>query len=237
MSPINCARPRQVALQRSALACFAVRYGNIRTNPAPEKYKGHLKSYFPKPQVRSRVTNRSRDIAFHSCQCEEGQLKIVVFGLSVTSSWGNGHATTYRAPLAALHRRKHRIVFFEKGEEWYASNCDLPSPEFCDVRLFKDWRSILPAVRQELRDCDVAVLGSFFPDGIRAGQELISSNDPVKDFYDIDTPITLKKLRAGGAEYLQAEQVAGFDLYLSFTAGPILEQLQREFGAQRALPL
>jgi spore maturation protein CgeB len=164
-------------------------------------------------------------------------LKIVVFGLSVTSSWGNGHATTYRALLAALHKRKHRIVFFEKDEEWYASNRDLSSPEFCDVRLFKEWRSILPVVRQELRDCDVAVLGSFFPDGIRAAQELISSNVPVKAFYDIDTPITLKKLRAGGAEYLRAEQVAGFDLYLSFTAGPILQQLQTEFSARRALPL
>jgi spore maturation protein CgeB len=178
-----------------------------------------------------------RDIPFHFCQLEEGQLKIVVFGLSVTSSWGNGHATTYRALLAALHRRKHKIVFFEKDEEWYASNRDLPSPEFCEVRLFSDWRSVLPAVRRELSDCDAAVLGSFFPDGVRAGQELINSNVPVKAFYDIDTPITLKNLRAGGASYLRPEQVPGFDLYLSFTAGPILEQLQNEFGAPRALPL
>ncbi len=164
-------------------------------------------------------------------------MKIVVFGLSVTSSWGNGHATTYRALLAALHQRKHKIVFFEKDEEWYASNRDLPSPAFCDVRLFTDWRSILPEVRRELSDCDVAVLGSFFPEGIRAAHELLASNVPVKAFYDIDTPITFKKLRAGGAEYLKADQVSGFDLYLSFTAGPILERLQSEFEARRALPL
>jgi spore maturation protein CgeB len=164
-------------------------------------------------------------------------LKIVVFGLSVTSSWGNGHATTFRALLAALHRRKHRIVFFEKDEEWYASNRDLPKPDFCDVRLFKDWRSVLPSVRRELSDADVAVLGSFFPEGIRAAQEVISASRLVKAFYDIDTPITLNKLREGGAEYLKPQQIAGFDLYLSFTAGPILEQLQLEFGARRALPL
>lgn len=164
-------------------------------------------------------------------------MKIVVFGLSVTSSWGNGHATTYRALLSALHRRKHRVVFFEKDEEWYASNRDLPKPDFCDVRLFDDWRAIVPRVRRELADCDVVMLGSFFPEGIRAAHEIISTNGPVKAFYDIDTPITLNHLRAGGAQYLKPQQIPAFDLYLSFTAGPILSQLQREFGARRALPL
>lgn len=164
-------------------------------------------------------------------------MKIVVFGLSVTSSWGNGHATTYRALLEALHRRKHRIVFFERDAEWYASNRDLPQPEFCEVRLFNDWDVVLPSVQRELRDCDVAMLGSFFPDGIRAAREIIGAKRPVKVFYDIDTPITLNSLRAGGADYLKPQQVTGFDLYLSFTAGPILTQLQREFGARRALPL
>jgi spore maturation protein CgeB len=164
-------------------------------------------------------------------------VKIVVFGLSVTSSWGNGHATTFRALLSALHQRKHEIVFFEKNEEWYASNRDLPSPPFCDLRLFDDWRSVLPSVRGELRDCEVAIVGSFFPEGVRVTQEVIDSKVPVKAFYDIDTPITFRRLRAGGAEYLRPEQVEAFDLYLSFTAGPILEQLEREFGAQRAVPL
>lgn len=164
-------------------------------------------------------------------------MKIVVFGLSVTSSWGNGHATTYRALLAALHRRKHRIVFFEKDEEWYASNRDLPNPDFCDVRLFNDWRPVRPSALRELADCDVAMLGSFFPEGIRAAEEIIAAKKPVKVFYDIDTPITLNSLRAGGAAYLKPQQIPGFDLYLSFTAGPILAQLQREFGARRALPL
>jgi spore maturation protein CgeB len=81
------------------------------------------------------------------------------------------------------------------------------------------------------------MLGSFFPEGIRAAQEIIGANKPVKVFYDIDTPITLNSLRAGGADYLKPQQIPGFDLYLSFTAGPILAQLQREFGARRALPL
>ena len=164
-------------------------------------------------------------------------MNILIFGLSITSSWGNGHATTFRALAKALHQRKHRIVFFEKDQEWYASNRDLPNPEFCDVRLFDDWMDTLPAVRRELQNCDVAVVGSYFPDGIVASQEVLESNTPVKAFYDIDTPITIANLRGGGTNYLQCQQVRGFDLYFSFTGGPVLEELQSEFGAPRAVPL
>jgi spore maturation protein CgeB len=163
-------------------------------------------------------------------------VKIIVFGLSVSSSWGNGHATTYRALLAALHQRGHQIVFYEKDEEWYASNRDLPSPQFCELRLFQSWKDVLPGVRKELFEADVAILGSFFPDGIPAAQEILDSNVSAKLFFDIDTPITVAKLRAGGAEYLRADQISGFDLYLSFTAGPILQTLQNDFGARRARP-
>jgi spore maturation protein CgeB len=164
-------------------------------------------------------------------------LKIVVFGLSITSSWGNGHATTYRALLRALDRRKHKIVFFEKDEPWYASNRDLPLPAFCDLRLFERWKEALPAVRSELLDCDAAVLGSFFSPGIRAADEIAASKAKVKIFYDIDTPITLAKLRSGENQYVRRDQIEQFDLYLSFTGGPILQQLHREFGARMALPL
>jgi spore maturation protein CgeB len=164
-------------------------------------------------------------------------LKIVIFGLSITSSWGNGHATTYRALLKALRERGHHIVFFEKNQEWYESNRDLPHPEFCDLRLFEDWNSILSSVRDELEGCHVAVAGSYFPDGISAVQEILDSKAPVKAFYDIDTPITVANLRAGGTDFLHASQVAGFDLYFSFTGGPLLAQLESEFGVRRAVPL
>ncbi len=163
-------------------------------------------------------------------------MKIVVLGLSVTSSWGNGHATTFRALLSALNKRRHKIVFFEKNQEWYESNRDLPNPDFCDVHIFEQWESVLPRVRRELADSDVVILGSYFPDGIRAADELVGSRVPVKAFYDIDTPITFGKLRNGEAEYLRPQQVSYFDLYLSFTGGPILEKLRTEFGARNAVP-
>jgi spore maturation protein CgeB len=163
-------------------------------------------------------------------------MKIVIFGLSITSAWGNGHATTFRALTRALKERRHEIVFFERDQEWYASNRDLPQPTFCDVRIFPDWEHVLPSVRKELRNADVAVLGSYFPDAIKATQEIFASR-AVKAFYDIDTPITLARLRSGEAEYLRREDVPGFDVYFSFTGGPALRELESQFGARRAVPL
>jgi spore maturation protein CgeB len=165
-------------------------------------------------------------------------MKIVIFGLSITSSWGNGHATTFRALCRALHGRGHKIVFYEKNAEWYASNRDLPNPEFCDVRIFENWREIVPRVRRELSDCDVAIVGSYFPHGVAALDEVLDSSVAVRAFYDIDTPITVAQLRERGeTEYLKSKQIRGLDLYFSFTGGPMLREIETRFGASKAVPL
>src|SRR5947209_15430409 len=165
-------------------------------------------------------------------------MKITIFGLAITSSWGNGHATTFRALCSALHARGHRIVFFEQDCEWYASNRDLPGPPFCDVEFYERWDDALPKVHKHLADSDVAVIGSYFPDGIAAIKEVLDSSVQVKAFYDIDTPITLSALReTGSTPYLLGEQIPLLDLYFSFTGGPALEELETRFGARRAVPL
>jgi spore maturation protein CgeB len=164
-------------------------------------------------------------------------MKIVIFGLSITSSWGNGHATTFRALARALQERGHRIVFFERDVEWYASNRDMAEPPFCQVVLFDRWADVVPRARKALRGCDVAMVGSYFSDGIAAIDEVFDSTARVKTFYDIDTPITVAKLRSGDAEYLKRSQIPGFDVYFSFTGGPMLRELESKFGAQTAVPL
>lgn len=162
----------------------------------------------------------------------------MIFGLSITSSWGNGHATTFRALSRALHARGHRVVFFEKNVEWYASNRDLSEPEFCDLRLYDRWADALPLVRRELASADVAMVGSYFPDGIAAVEEMLNSKAAVRTFYDIDTPITLAALRERGAsEYVREDQLPALDIYFSFTGGPILGELESRFGVRRAAPL
>ena len=165
-------------------------------------------------------------------------MKITIFGLSITSSWGNGHATTFRALCQALHRRGHSIVFFEHNLEWYQNNRDLPHPPYCDVKVFESWESILPVVRAELRDSDVAMVGSYFPDGIAAVEEVLSSNVPAKAFYDIDTPITVRNLREHGrVHYLLKSHLPELDIYFSFTGGPMLQHLEEDLGTPFAVPL
>jgi len=145
-------------------------------------------------------------------------MKIVIFGLSITSSWGNGHATTFRALCSALHARGHRIVFFEHNAEWYEHNRDLPQPSFCDVKIFEEWREILPCVRLELQDADVALVGSYFPDGLAALDEVLDSGAAVKAFYDIDTPITVSALREHATPTISVKSICL--IWTSISASP-----------------
>jgi spore maturation protein CgeB len=165
-------------------------------------------------------------------------MKIVIFGLSITSSWGNGHATTFRALTRALRQRGHRIVFYEHDLEWYASNRDMPQPPFCDTRIFESWLSVRESALREAAESDVVMVGSYFPDGLEAIDDVLQLDRPVKAFYDIDTPITVTQLReTGTTEYIRADQVAGFDVYFSFTGGPMLREIEDRLGARRAVPL
>jgi spore maturation protein CgeB len=137
----------------------------------------------------------------------------------------------------ALHARGHKIVFFERDLEWYASNRDMPEPPFCRVHIYDQWEDVRPLLRRELADADIVIVGSYFPDGIAATAELLESPASIKAFYDIDTPITVSKLQAGDEEYLRRDQVPGFDIYFSFTDGPVLREIENNFGARRAVPL
>lgn len=164
-------------------------------------------------------------------------MKIVLYGLTVTSSWGNGHATTYRSLLKALARRGHTIHFVEKDVEWYRSNRDLPKPPFCSVHLYNDWAESAEGLLGLSNDADAVVIGSYFPDAIAATQTLAERRRCPVLFYDIDTPITIAALRTHGhMDYLDAALVPSYAAYLSFTGGPMLREIEQRFGARRAVP-
>lgn len=162
--------------------------------------------------------------------------RLVVFGLSITSSWGNGHATTYRGLLGALARRGWDITFFERDVEWYRANRDLPRPTCCDLRLYADWASsdTRAEAAEAVRQADAVLVGSYAGQGVEIVDWLATRYRPLF-FYDIDTPITLSALRERrSAEYLSADQVPLFETYFSFTGGPALAELERVWGARRA---
>jgi spore maturation protein CgeB len=159
-------------------------------------------------------------------------MKIVFLGLSITSSWGNGHATNYRALARELSGRGHEVLFLERDEPWYASHRDPPEPSWGRTALYSSLEE-LEQHSGELAAADLAILGSYVPEGVAVANWVLDRAGGAVAFYDIDTPITLGKLRGGDAEYLSPELVGRFDLYLSFTGGPTLQALEEEFGARR----
>ncbi len=163
-------------------------------------------------------------------------MKIVVLGLTLSSSWGNGHATTYRALLAEVARRGHDVLFLEADRPWYADHRDLPTPHFCTLRYY-DRPGDLDRWREAIADADAVIVGSYVPDGVEVSHLVQCWASGVTAFYDIDTPVTLARLARGDVEYLSPDTIPGFDLYLSFTGGPTLDRLECVYGAQRACAL
>ncbi|MBN8926987.1 MAG: glycosyltransferase [Rhodospirillales bacterium 69-11] len=161
-------------------------------------------------------------------------MRLVFIGLSLSSSWGNGHATTYRALLRGLAARGHDLLFLERDQPWYANARDLAAPDFCRLTLYGS-EAELADHAAEIEAADAVIVGSYVHEGPGVIAWLAGlRRRGALCFYDIDTPVTLRALAAGGAAYLQPAQIPLFDVYFSFTGGPTLRFLERQYGARRA---
>jgi spore maturation protein CgeB len=165
-------------------------------------------------------------------------MKLVIFGLTISSSWGNGHATLWRGLCRALIRRGHQVVFFERDVPYYAAHRDLHSLAGMRLCLYSEWDEVRHQAERELHDADAGMVTSYCPDGIAASELLLSSAARLKTYYDLDTPVTLDHWRNGRAlTYIPPQGLGDFDLVLSFAGGGALELLRTEMGAQRVAPL
>lgn len=165
-------------------------------------------------------------------------LDITILGLSIGSSWGNGHATTFRALVGGLHTLGHRVTFLEREVPWYAgAHRDLPNPTTCDLVFYHSVADLESSQLLAIRDADAVIVGSYVPEGIDVIDVVLRRARGVTAFYDIDTPVTLAALDRGEETYVARRQIPGFDAYLSFSGGPILDRLREAFGARHAAPL
>lgn len=164
-------------------------------------------------------------------------LSFVFLGLSITSSWGNGHATTYRSLIRALTARGHRVLFLERDMPWYAQNRDLPDPLFCRTGLYGSLEELADRWSREVSEADLVVVGSYVPDGIELGNWVIRTARGAAAFYDIDTPVTLTAVARNDCRYLTPELISRYDLYLSFSGGEILRKIVSAYGSPMARPL
>ena len=165
-------------------------------------------------------------------------MKLVVFGLTITSSWGNGHATLWRGLVRALGARGHHVVFFERDVPYYSLHRDLTAIPGHEIQLYDSWRDVQEAAARHVRDADVAMVTSYCADAADASALVLGSTAAVRAFYDLDTPVTLSRLDAGAAvDYLPPQGLGGFDLVLSYTGGGALSALRARLGARFVRPL
>jgi spore maturation protein CgeB len=164
-------------------------------------------------------------------------LNITILGLSITSSWGNGHATTFRAIVKELHKAGHMVTFLERDVPWYANSRDLPNPEYCKTILYKDLNELKKEHLDKIRTADLVIVGSYVPEGVEVGKWVCKEARGIKAFYDIDTPVTLAKLENRNYQYLSPDLIPAYDLYLSFTGGPTLDLLENKYGSPCARAL
>ena len=165
-------------------------------------------------------------------------MKLVVFGLTISSSWGNGHATLWRGLCRALADRGHLVVFFERDVPYYADHRDLRDLPGGTLYLYPSWAAVEPVAARHLSDADAAIVTSFCPDAQAAERLILQSRVRVRAFYDLDTAVTLERLARGEqVDYIGPRGLADFDVVLSYTGGESLAELRLRVGAKRAVPL
>ncbi len=164
-------------------------------------------------------------------------LNIVIIGLTITSSWGNGHATTYRGLVRGLVERGHEVLFLEHNKPWYADNRDLADPPYGRTEQYTTVEDLKHRFADAIKSADLVIVGSYVVQGVEVGDWVTGVATGITAFYDIDTPVTLAKLRRGDYEYLTPELIPRYSLYLSFTGGPTLQRIERDYRSPRALPL
>ncbi len=164
-------------------------------------------------------------------------MKVVIFGLTLSSSWGNGHATIWRGLCSALCRLGHQVVFLEKDVPYYAAARDFRElPEGGKLIFYSTLSEVVIRARRELADADLAMTTSYCPDALAATELILDSQAEVKAFYDLDAPVTLDRLARGDAvEYIPDRGLRDFDLVLSYTGGHALTELRNVLGASKWL--
>ncbi|MBV8526359.1 MAG: glycosyltransferase [Acetobacteraceae bacterium] len=166
-------------------------------------------------------------------------MRVVIFGLTVSSTWGNGHAALWRGLIGALQAQGHSVVFFERDVPYYAAHRDTTeAPGGARLVLYGDWHDILPSARGAVNEADAAIVTSYCPDALAATALVLDSRVAARCFYDLDTPVTIARLAQGrSVDYVPLQGLSGFDIVLSYTGGAAIAALREKLGARRVVPI
>jgi spore maturation protein CgeB len=166
-------------------------------------------------------------------------VRIVIFGLTISSSWANGHATLWRGLCKHLVHAGHSVTFFERDVPYYAGARDLFEIPGGQLVLYESWEDVRSIARGNVAECDAAIVTSYCADALSATDLILSQDRATPVFYDLDTPITLARLQAGEpVPYIGPAGLQDFALVLSFTGGQrLFDEFRRKLGARDIRPL
>lgn len=168
-------------------------------------------------------------------QTPRPQLKIAILGPSLTVSLGNGVASTYRGLGRELAARGHDVLFLERRND--GAGQKMRKLDFGRMEEYSSLKELKNRHATDLRDADFVLVASQIPEAREIGNWVTHHAQGVTAFYDLNTPQTLATLGENGPASVSAELLQRYDLYLSFTGGPLLEHLEDKFGARMARPL
>jgi spore maturation protein CgeB len=161
-------------------------------------------------------------------------MRLSIFGLTISSSWGNGHATLWRGLCRGLAERGHQITFFERDVPYYAEHRDLQNWAHGKLLLYRNWEEIRFLAHECLMRSDAVIVTSFCADANAALGLSESIEHLRKVFYDMDTPVTLQSMFMGKpVPYLPRDGLGRYDVVLSFTGGAVIETLVQSLGARK----
>src|SRR4051812_32184526 len=121
----------------------------------------YSRAAYVRPSCCSARGNPGRGVE-HACNKSGGseRMKLVILGLSYTSSWGNGHATTYRGLVRELTARGHEVLFLERDMPWYAAHRDAPeAPSPSRVVLYASFTELRQRYTKAIREADAVIVG------------------------------------------------------------------------------
>jgi spore maturation protein CgeB len=144
----------------------------------------------------------------------------------------------WRGLIKALGKLGHHTVFFERDTDFYAQHRDLRELPGGELVLYGSFHDIRRQVAKQLSEADAAIVTSYCPDALEASDRLLNSPARVRCFYDLDTGVTLERVRSGGpVDYIPRQGLGDFDLVLSYTGGQALTELKTRLGARHVAPL
>jgi spore maturation protein CgeB len=163
-------------------------------------------------------------------------VKVAFFGSSLVSSYWNGAATYYRGLIRALHRRGHRVTFYEPDAYERQAHRDIADPDWVEVIVYEPTAAAALALVERAQRADVVVKATGVGVLDELLEEAVAEVRGVSVFWDVDAPATLARLDADPDDPLRA-LVPRYDLVLTYGGGDPVVAGYRGLNARDCVPV